>query len=300
VAAAGLLASVARADAAVYVLLSTAAVLLLARPPKVRWARLVVPGLVCLVAAWVFLSSGQAEVVDEGIEAEDLHRPVVTLLFHDITDMPDLIAGGLGTWGLGWLDTEMPSGVWFPAIAVFGSLLTIGLVAPSRRKLAAFLLVALALVAVPVRVLVEGQDFVGESVQPRYLLPLLPLLLGLGLVEVGARSHRLLSRAQARWVCGALTVAQSLALHTNLRRYVTGLDVRGFDLDDRVEWWWWSQPTPMVWWFVGTVAFGAVCASLVLHPDRTLGRIEAIEGSAVGSGAPDGTPSETSEQPSWQ
>jgi hypothetical protein len=300
VAVAGLIASLARADAAVYVLLSTAAVVLLAWPPRTRWLRLVVPGLVCLVAAAVFLTSGQAEVVDEGIEAEDLHRPVVTLLFHDITEVPELVAGGLGTWGLGWLDTDMPSGVWFPTIVVFGSLLTIGLSAPGRRKLAAFLLVALALVAVPVRVLVEGQDFVGESVQPRYLLPLLPLLLGLALVEEGGRGRRLLTRTQARWVWGGLTVAQSLALHANLRRYVTGLDVRGFDLDHNREWWWWSQPSPMAWWFLGTVAFGALAASILLFPDRALGRIEAIEGSAVGFGAPDGTSSETSEQPPWQ
>jgi hypothetical protein len=300
VAISGLVASVARADAAVYILLSTAAVLLLVWPPRARWLRLIVPGLVCLVAVGVFLTSGQADVVNEGVETEDLGRPVVTLLFHDVTDMPDLIAGGLGTWGLGWLDTDMPSGVWFPAIVVFGSLLTIGLAAPSRRKLGAFLLVALALVVVPVRVLIESQDFVGAAVQPRYLLPMLPLLLGLGLVEVGGGSRRMLSRSQARWLWGALTVAQSLALHTNLRRYVTGLDVRGFDLDDRVEWWWWSVPTPMMWWFVGTVAFGAVTASLVLFPHRTMGRIEAIGAPAVGSGAPDGPRSETSEQPPWQ
>jgi hypothetical protein len=58
-----------------------------------------------------------------------------------------------------------------------------------------------------------------------------------------------------------LTTANSIALHTNIRRYVTGVRVEGFDLDSQREWWWGFLPdliTPNVVWAVGTLAFAVV------------------------------------------
>jgi hypothetical protein len=68
----------------------------------------------------------------------------------------------------------------------------------------------------------------------------------------------------------ALAVAQSVALHFNLRRYVTGSDVVDWNLDDRIEWWWGLPISPMGVWFLGTVAFAAVLVIAVslLRPAR--------------------------------
>lgn len=52
-----------------------------------------------------------------------------------------------------------------------------------------------------------------------------------------------------------LTVANSLALHTNIRRYVTGIDTGGVNLDEKVEWWWALPIGPMWVWALGTIAF---------------------------------------------
>ena len=59
-------------------------------------------------------------------------------------------------------------------------------------------------------------------------------------------------------------MAESLALYTDIRRYVTGTDVVSVDLDAGREWWWSGLvATPMAVWIVGTLAFIATAAILV-------------------------------------
>ncbi len=55
-----------------------------------------------------------------------------------------------------------------------------------------------------------------------------------------------------------LSVAQALALWTNIRRYVTGDDSWSLNLDIGVEWWWPSGPGPTLTFVVGAVAFTAL------------------------------------------
>lgn len=301
VAVSGFVAVVSRADAAAYILVSTAAVVLLVWPPRDRWPRLAVSSLVCAAALGVVLTSGQADVISSGIQAESLGRTGTSLLFVNLTEFPELVAGALGTWGLGWLDTDMPAITWFSTIGAFCSLIVLGLSSAPRRKLAAVALVVAALVAAPVQVLIEGQDYVGESVQPRYLLPMLPVVLGLSLVQRGGRGATVIRPGQARLICGALIVAHAFALHANLRRYVTGQDVRAFNLDHGREWWWWASPGPMLVWAVGTAAFGFVAWSLLLRRDSGPAEIDATLPIEVGSRAPDHPPRpKVDADPAWQ
>jgi hypothetical protein len=78
-----------------------------------------------------------------------------------------------------------------------------------------------------------------------------------------------------------------MALHTNIRRYVTGLDVNGVNLDASPEWWWDVPFTPMAVWFVGSVAFGLVLVAAVARflPAKT---------AAVRLATKDPSPSRTS------
>jgi hypothetical protein len=94
------------------------------------------------------------------------------------------------------------------------------------------------------------------------------------------------SRMQRIMIVGALSVANSIALFTNIRRYVTGLDVTGWDLDTHAEWWWTGLPvSPMFVWIVGSLAFAAtlVLATAAWNPDGRL-RTTGIRMSATPAG----------------
>src|SRR5690606_5692522 len=107
-----------------------------------------------------------------GASASPEQLPGVGLFAYNLLNAPFLWVGSFGEWGLGWLDTGMP------ALVVFGALGTIlvatflGLRGAGIRKLVLLGLTLLVLWALPVYVLQQGGQMVGESLQPRYLLPL--------------------------------------------------------------------------------------------------------------------------------
>ena len=108
--------------------------------------------------------------------------------------------------------------------------------------------------------------------QPRYLLPLIVLFAGIALLQVDR--HRLtFSSVQLGFVVGSLAIAQSVALHFTMRRYLTGVGGGGWNLNADIEWWWPVAPAPMVVWLVGSATFAALLVILV----RELGRTPAPE-----------------------
>jgi hypothetical protein len=150
----------------------------------------------------------------------------------------------------------MPAAVWVLGLGIFAAVVLGGLANGGRRRLIALGLVVLAMIAVPTVLLVQTRTFVGGYVQPRYILPLLILLAGLALLP-GARSLAP-TRLQLIVVSASLALANSLALHQNIRRYTTGTDVGGVNLAG--EWWWDLPIGPMVVWAVGSAAFGGLLA----------------------------------------
>jgi hypothetical protein len=255
----------ARADAAVYVSLGIGCAALLSwkhlrKTPRVA---LIPPLAVIVFGAFVFLSSGQASAVDGLSEEGTSAHGGVTLLANNILQLPSLWTGGFGTWGLGWLDTAMPPLVLWSTAGVCIGVLFVGLRGIERPHALAIGTVALAVVVVPLYVLQMGGDPVGANVQPRYIWPLIVLLVGL----VIARPHGgilRLNRTQV-WLVGlSLSGANSVALYTNMRRYVTGSDVHDPNLNADVEWWWQQAPSPMAVWVVGSLAFGAASTLLLI------------------------------------
>jgi hypothetical protein len=80
-----------------------------------------------------------------------------------------------------------------------------------------------------------------------------------------------------------LWVANAIALHVNIRRYVTGMDVKSANLDADIEWWWeGALVAPMGVWLIGTVSFGVllltVAGAFGVLPalKRPITRIETI------------------------
>jgi len=259
----------ARTDAAVYAILTIVLTAVLgAKCARTSMRLAVLPAALAIIAAGFFLASGNAEVVSPDASATDGSlKTIVLLAAINLVNLPMLWAGGLGTWGLGWLDTAMPSTVWFAMIGVFVAIVLWGLQRIGRRKTLALAMVGGSLIVVPLYVLVNQGIQVGVDVQPRYIYPLMIMFAGIAVLHF-EREDLSLNRAQLAAIGGAVTTANAVALHTNVRRYVTGVDVRSVNLDAGREWWWNISMSPNAVWTMGTLAF-AVGVTGVLRYMRT-------------------------------
>jgi hypothetical protein len=207
-----------------------------------------------MIAAAVFVSRNQAAVATAGLSNITQERPFVTTLWHNLLNLPSLWSGSLGTSGLGWVDTGMPAVVGVGMVALCGGLAFWGLARVDRYTLLAAAVAGSSIAIIPLVVLNADRNIVGENIQPRYLLPMLPIILGYLLLEVSNGESAKLSRAQRSAMVAILVIAQSAALHANIRRYVTGQDELGLNLNN-AEWWWSIGPTPMMVWIAGSVSF---------------------------------------------
>jgi hypothetical protein len=274
----GLMASGSRGDAAVYTGLSVVIVFILTfERTRSYLLRAILPLVMCVVAAYFYLSSQQSTIVSHGLGSTTTgsggaHVNSASLLVNDFLGIPSLWSGVFGGWALGWLDTAMPTIVTFAGIVAFVGIVFIGLTRLSRRKAIALAIVGATLWLLPTYVLVKGLNTVGQNVQPRYLLPLIILFGGLALLVVDRIPFRI-TRAHVIIVVTALSVAGSIALYFNMRRYVTGVVGHQINLDSHAGGWWWSIPIPpMAVWGIGSIAYAGLLIVLV----RELTRKNAI------------------------
>jgi hypothetical protein len=59
-------------------------------------------------------------------------------------------------------------------------------------------------------------------------------------------------------------VAHTFALHAVMRRYITGTDVVSWNLNRKAEWWWDPLPSPMLTWFIASLAY-AITISVAVN-----------------------------------
>lgn len=271
------MASGSRADSAIYVGFATALVVLLTAARSRRYLlSALLPIVMCIVAVVFYLSSGQSAIASgDGLGPHnESNGPLDAfgLLAYNLLNVQSLWAGVFGSWPLGWLDTEMPAIVSFGAFAVFIAVGFAGLAIGSRRKAIALVTTVLVLWVLPTYVLISGGNHVGQNVQPRYLLPLIVMLAGLLVLAARGRGFRL-GRWQGITVALALCVAQAIALHVNIRRYVTGIDIQGWNLDAAPQWWWHGVAlSPIGVWATGTVCFSALVVIVIREVGRPADR----------------------------
>jgi len=253
-----------RPDSALYAVIAISIALLI----KFKFTKLgtsfALFGLGLLLAGlYLFLNSGNTATVLSGGPGGGLTFPSIRGDFYNVLRLPDLIVGVFGSWGLGWLDTPMPSGVWAVTYGMYCALLFGAIRYFSLRQSIALALVFLSLITIPLVALHISGLVVGQFVQPRYLMPLLGLMLAVALYRESTNSGIKLSRGQV-WLIGfGLMVTNSISLHTNLRRYLTGLDGNQINLNRDIEWWWFQAPADGSWfvlspnslWVFGSVAF---------------------------------------------
>lgn len=275
---AAIMAEGSRADSALYLVLSIVVVLILTFVKTRNYLlSAILPAIFSISGIAFFLSAGQSSVTSIGLAASGdgtsaASVNMLSLIFKDLINVPQLWAGVFGTWDLGWLDTAMPAVVSFAGVVAFVGFAYLGLTRLWWRKLVGLLLVALALWLIPTYVLVKGLNEVGQNVQPRYLLPLIVFFAGLMMISVG-KDRVVIVRAHVIPVIVLLAIGQSLALYFNMRRYITGIDGHSFNLDVNMGWWWNMAIPPMVVWVLGSLAFAALLIVLV----REMSKSDALE-----------------------
>ena len=268
-----------RGDAAVYVAgASITAAILTSEATRQWFLRALLPVAGVLFAATMFAISGQSGVGASGFTSGggEAVAPVGddgvaggaplggwALAAYNLLSLPFLWTGVWGTWGLGWLDTGMPDIVPWAAVSAFVVVGFAGIARLSGRKAFSLAGVLAVLIVLPVYVLTAGNDTVGVNLQPRYLLPLLVLFVFLLVSESKGFDTLRFTRVQTFVILGALALAQLVALQINIRRYVTGADAQGLNLDAGAEWWWSGVAIgPMAMWLIGGLAYAALLAVL--------------------------------------
>jgi hypothetical protein len=191
-----------------------------------------------------------------------------SLLWNNLWNIPGLWLGVFGgfPWGsLGWLDTSVPQVVLLATMTVLVGVIFLSMRRAEPKKVIGVLGTLAALWGMPLYLLQLGGFQAGEEVQPRYLIPLMMVFLGTILLTRDGRPV-LSDRGRLWFVIIALATANAIALHTNIRRYTTGIRVQGFNLDEPREWWWPFFPdflSPNVLWLVGSLAFGVLIWALL-------------------------------------
>lgn len=263
------LAAGSRGDAALYAGLGIVLVLVYAvRARKSFFLAAILPVVMGLVALAFFLSARQRSSgltgfggssasgeIEPGNLAEGLTG--FAQLSYNLLNAPFIWVGNFGEWGLGWLDTSFPAVVPLAVTAAFVGAGFLGMRRMTARKAIVVVALFVVLWLLPVYVLQQGGHVVGEQVQPRYLLPLVVMLGGM-LLLTRPRSGLDMTATQRYVIATALTGAHLVALQMNIRRYVTGVDEAGVNLDSGVEWWWSLPVSPMAVWIIGSVAYGTV------------------------------------------
>lgn len=254
-----------RVDAAMYAVFACiVATILTARRTRDFLISLWLPVVIMIVAVSFYFSASQGAVAAGGMSAgaSGAAPNSLFLVMVNTINLPLLWAGVFGSWGLGWLDTNLPGVVSVGALAVFLMVAFNGLSSTTWRKNLVLAGTVFALWALPSYILWQARAQVGTEVQPRYILPLMVILAGVALFRFD-KLNPTLSRLQQIVVIALLVAAHALALHTNIRRYTTGLDVNNWNLDARVEWWWSIPFSPMTVWFIGSLSFGVLVWTFV-------------------------------------
>ena len=204
------------------------------------------------------------------LAARDIGNPFLTLSF----EIPSLWTGGLGgleLWGLGALDTPIPSVATLSITGIYVVLLTLGLQGAARPRARVSLFLGGMLFLFPMFALLQAGALVYEGLQPRQFMPLLYVTLGVALLRVPEEADLTLGPGVRRLAVVLLSAAHSVALLVTMRRHTSGLaELRYVSFNSPLEWWWDSAPEPNLVWLVTSVAFVVVISRIVgmLRPDR--------------------------------
>ncbi|UIN29873.1 DUF2142 domain-containing protein [Microbacterium binotii] len=273
----------ARADSAAYTVFAVVLALFLGvRSVRQQIVPLTVGAVMIVVSAAFYLGAAQGSAVVSGLDNDKGPLSGFQIIMNAL-NVPTLWTGALGGWGLGWIDTSMPGIVTVMSTFVFAGAFFIGVHRATPRRLVAVGLTVLAMWAVPFLLLYQSRATVGELVQPRYILPLMIIAVGVASMRVSAA--RAWAGPRAITAAVALVIGAAIALHTNIRRYTTGVDTQALDPGANAQWWWPGAPSPLVTWIVGSLAFAGVLAAMAFLAARSEVVRPQAEAAAAGDEA---------------
>ena len=201
------------------------------------------------------------------------------VLSTNLQNFPSILIGNFGYWGLGAIDTPMPILVWSSISMVMAALVGIALFTSSTRVTLQFTFLLTSTIGIILFILQRNLIYVGDQLQPRYVAPLLMASFALLFANTNwIRVDRFHIEYFKLLVVLIAASANSIALWTVLRRYISGLDVGELDLTWQQEWWWNIPISPNQVWFIGTVCFGS---ALYLSLSILLS-VNKVRGEAVG------------------
>jgi hypothetical protein len=275
-----------RADSAVYAVFGVIVALLLGvRLRRSQWLPVAVAGVIVVMSILFYVSAWQGASIVGGLDSERLPLTGSQHLSNFLS-APSLWMGALGGWGLGWLDTPMPTAVSVLAGAVFWGAVFVGLGRSSVRRGIAVAMAVGAMWLVPVVLLAQSRMLVGELIQPRYLLPL--LIIALGVASVRFDAEPAWKGMRMVFAAAALSFAFTVALHFNIQRYTTGAERITADPGAGAEWWWAWAPSPLVVWVGGSLAFVGMFVALwfVMRADTAVSVLSDVDARSTDTPEP--------------
>lgn len=276
-----LMALSSRWDVMTYIAISTFAVLALV--PKASRRNplyiLSILGAIALAYQSIFsrINIGSATVV--GFGGGDNSLNTTFLIRNNLQNLITLYAGNAGyNWGIGWLDTKLPEIVGILGILVWGIWTGRMLPQNSIQAYATSLFLFAIIVFIPMYILVTEKLLVGQQLQPRYLLPLTPIFFGLVLSSAHIENLRLTAiKSNLNITVILVSISNLFSLHTNFRRYLTGLDYNEINLNLHKEWWWSTKIDPNLVFITGAISFlvmGYLVVNYLLDSDLDLESVE--------------------------
>ncbi|QKD79178.1 DUF2142 domain-containing protein [Actinomyces marmotae] len=259
-----LLACSARGDSAFFILVISLAVLVGA-----PWTRRILPEAALALTAsaigvWIMRSTGQASALESTSSSGETDLSMERL--HSLlTSLPEYFAGFYGQrWGAGWFDIPLDGAPASIAIGLAAICLFAGARRVGRRKALSILIVIGAIAGVPLVVSLQAGFSRVYQYQPRYMLPLLAILLFVWLAMSVKGRHVVGVQV---WLIGIGSVlVNAFALRRVMERYTHGrldLDHPIYSLDLFLRWWWPDFPlTPEYTWRALVLVYAVAIASL--------------------------------------
>ena len=260
------LAAGGRTDAALYCAIVAVAVTVLHLPTVVRRARLgILPAVVAVAGLVVLLTASDTGGYIERADVGD--RSGWQVFWSNMAHLPDTL---ITFWScdLGWFDVPTPTITSVLLLVVTLVVIGAGLVRARAdwHKVAALVILGGAIYGLPVAMMQFRLEYFAEwGIQVRYLVPLIVVLAGVALTGSLRDDPPPLPRWATLATLAALATAHGFLLHTLIRRYVTGTDVTGFNLDAGAEWWAVTAVSPMGTWALGTTGAVLLCTAVALQ-----------------------------------
>jgi len=151
---------------------------------------------------------------------------------------------------------NLPSIVGISSLIAVAIVLAVGFNSYQRSRVIAFAVLVVATITqiVIMRAMVDFAAF--WEVQPRYFVPILLVIIGVGALNTRAGAA-LMNRVQAVTVMLLVVVSGSVAWMAVAARYAVGPDAAFTNFGQPADWWWATGPSRLVWLCL-TVLFTAL------------------------------------------